>query len=88
MTSKVPALMLGSLVAFTIATSAMALDKTIKIGVLNDQSGLYADVMGPHSVLAAQMAIEDSGLIAKGWKIDVVVGDHLHKPDVGVNIAR
>lgn len=88
MTSKLSALMLGSLTAFTVATSAMALDKTIKIGVLNDQSGLYADVTGPNSVLAAQMAIEDSGLTAKGWKIDVVVGDHLHKPDVGVNIAR
>jgi branched-chain amino acid transport system substrate-binding protein len=88
MTNKLSALMLGSLTAFTVATSAMALDKTIKIGVLNDQSGLYADVTGPNSVLAAQMAIEDSGLTAKGWKIDVVVGDHLHKPDVGVNIAR
>lgn len=88
MTNKLSALILGSLTAFTVATSAMALDKTIKIGVLNDQSGLYADVTGPNSVLAAQMAIEDSGLTAKGWKIDVVVGDHLHKPDVGVNIAR
>jgi branched-chain amino acid transport system substrate-binding protein len=88
MTNKLSALMLGSLTALTVATSAMALDKTIKIGVLNDQSGLYADVTGPNSVLAAQMAIEDSGLTAKGWKIDVVVGDHLHKPDVGVNIAR
>ncbi len=56
--------------------------------MLNDQSGLYADVTGPGSTLAAQMAVEDSGLLAKGWKIDVVVGDHLHKPDVGVNIAR
>ncbi len=68
--------------------SAHAQDKAIKIGVLNDQSGLYADVTGPNSVLAAQMAIEDSGMLAKGWKIEVVVGDHQHKPDVGVNIAR
>ncbi|MGB3864950.1 MAG: ABC transporter substrate-binding protein [Xanthobacteraceae bacterium] len=85
---RLPALLLGSLTALTIATTAMASDKTVKIGVLNDQSGLYADVTGPNSVLAAQMAIEDSGLVAKGWKIDIVVGDHLHKPDVGVNIAR
>jgi len=58
---KLPALLLGSLTALTVATAAMALDKTVKIGVLNDQSGLYADVTGPNSVLAAQMAIEDSG---------------------------
>ena len=74
--------------AMAIAGSASAQEKVVKIGVLNDQSGLYADVTGPNSVLAARMAIEDSGLLAKGWKIDVVIGDHLHKPDVGVNIAR
>jgi len=85
---KVPAVLLGVITTLTAATAAMALDKTIKIGVLNDQSGLYADVTGPNSVLAAQMAVEDSGLTAKGWKVDVIVGDHLHKPDVGVNIAR
>ncbi|WP_398480521.1 ABC transporter substrate-binding protein [Tardiphaga sp.] len=67
---------------------ASAQDKTAKIGVLNDQSGLYADITGQGSVLAAQMAVEDSGLTAKGWKIEVLVGDHQNKPDVGVNIAR
>ena len=63
-------------------------DKTVKIGSLSDQSGLYADLGGPGSTLAAQMAVEDSGLTAKGWKIDVISGDHQNKPDVGVNIAR
>lgn len=67
---------------------AFAQDKTAKIGVLNDQSGLYADITGQGSVLAAQMAVEDSGLVAKGWKIDVLVGDHQNKPDIGVNIVR
>ncbi len=85
---KVSALLWGAAVALTATSGALAQDKTVKIGVLNDQSGLYADVTGPNSVLAAQMAVEDSGLTAKGWKIDIVVGDHLHKPDVGVNIAR
>ncbi|MGB3271872.1 MAG: ABC transporter substrate-binding protein [Xanthobacteraceae bacterium] len=88
MRPKVSALLLGAAVMFSAASGALAQDKTVKIGVLNDQSGLYADVTGPNSVLAAQMAVEDSGLTAKGWKIDIIVGDHLHKPDVGVNIAR
>src|SRR6202011_3639432 len=71
-----------------LATSALAQDKTAKIGVLNDMSSLYADIGGPNSVVAVKMAVEDSGLTAKGWKIDVLSGDHQNKPDVGVNIAR
>jgi len=71
-----------------IATSALADDKVVKIGVLNDMSSLYADIGGPNSVVAVKMAVEDSGLLAKGWKIDVISGDHQNKPDVGVNIAR
>jgi branched-chain amino acid transport system substrate-binding protein len=71
-----------------LATSALAQDKTVRIGVLNDMSSLYADIGGPNSVVAVKMAVEDSGLPKKGWKIDVVSGDHQNKPDVGVNIAR
>ena len=71
-----------------IATSALADDKTVKIGVLNDMSSLYADIGGPNSVVAIKMAVEDSGLTKKGWTIDVLSGDHQNKPDVGVNIAR
>src|SRR6266581_732485 len=70
------------------ATSALADDKNVKIGVLNDMSSLYADIGGPNSVAAVKMAVEDSGLAAKGWKIEVLSGDHQNKPDVGVNIAR
>jgi branched-chain amino acid transport system substrate-binding protein len=51
-------------------------------------SSLYADIGGPNSVVAIKMAVEDSGLLAKGWKIDVLSGDHQNKPDVGVNLAR
>jgi len=69
-------------------TPALAQDKVIKIGVLNDMSSLYADIGGPNAVVAVNMAVEDSGLRAKGWKIDVISGDHQNKPDVGVNIAR
>jgi branched-chain amino acid transport system substrate-binding protein len=81
-------LLLGTAIGLAAASSAFAQDKTVKIGALSDQSGLYADLGGPGSTLAAQMAIEDSGLTAKGWKIDVISGDHQNKPDVGVNIAR
>jgi len=71
-----------------LATPALAQDKTVKIGVLNDMSSLYADIGGPNSVAAVKMAVEDSGLAAKGWKIEVLSADHQNKPDVGVNIAR
>src|SRR6201996_672374 len=74
--------------AFGFATSAYAQDKSVKIGVLNDMSGLYADIGGPNAVVAVKMAVEDSGLLAKGWTIEVISGDHQNKPDVGVNIAR
>jgi branched-chain amino acid transport system substrate-binding protein len=70
------------------ATAAGAQTKTVKIGALSDQSGLYADLGGPGSTLAAQMAVEDSGLLQKGWKIDVIAADHQNKPDVGTNLAR
>ena len=71
-----------------LATPALAQDKTAKIGVLTDMSSLYADINGPGAVVAVKMAVEDSGLLAKGWKIEVLGGDHQNKPDVGVNIAR
>jgi branched-chain amino acid transport system substrate-binding protein len=70
------------------ATVAYADDKVVKIGSLSDQASLYADVGGPGSTLAAQMAVEDSGLTRKGWTIDVLTGDHQNKPDVGVGVAR
>ncbi|MGH8662841.1 MAG: ABC transporter substrate-binding protein [Burkholderiales bacterium] len=60
----------------------------IKIGVLNDQSGTYADLTGQGSVVAARMAVEDFGAAKKGMKVEVVFGDHLNKPDVGSQIAR
>ena len=70
------------------ATPALAQDKTVKIGVLNDMSSLYADIGGANSVIAVKMAVQDSGLLDKGWKIDVLSGDHQNKPDIGTNMAR
>src|SRR5690348_10341216 len=88
MKRSIASLLLGTALSLMAADVAVAQDKVVKIGSLSDQSGLYADLGGPGSTLAAQMAVEDSGLTAKGWKIDVIAGDHQNKPDVGVNIVR
>ncbi|MFT8244451.1 ABC transporter substrate-binding protein [Roseomonas sp. BN140053] len=61
---------------------------TLKIGVLNDMSGVYRDVSGPTAVACVRQAIQDSGIAAKGVNVEVVFGDHQNKPDVGSNIAR
>jgi branched-chain amino acid transport system substrate-binding protein len=71
-----------------LASAALADDKVVKIGSLSDQSSLYSDVGGPGSTLAAQMAVEDSGMTKKGWTISVVDADHQNKPDVGAGVAR
>ena len=60
----------------------------IKIGVLTDASGLYADLAGTGSTLAAKMAAQDFGGSVNGVPIEVVSGDHQNKPDVGSNLAR
>src|SRR5260370_16705416 len=88
MKNKISALLLGTALALSAGNMAFAQDKTAKIGSLSDQSGLYMDLGGPGSTLAAQMAVEDSGLLAKGWKIDVVSADHQNKTDVGPQPAR
>jgi branched-chain amino acid transport system substrate-binding protein len=88
MKSKISAVLLGTALALAAGSIALAQDKTVKIGVLTDNSGLYSDLGGAGSTLAAQMAIEDSGLKAKGWKIDLISADHQNKPDVATNIAR
>src|SRR5665213_4060006 len=60
----------------------------VKIGILNDQSGVYADYGGKYSVEAARMAIEDFGGSVLGQKIEMVTGDHQNKPDLATSIAR
>ncbi|MDO9295068.1 ABC transporter substrate-binding protein [Bradyrhizobium sp.] len=88
MINRISALLLGTALAFGASSAALAQDKAVKIGVLTDNSGLYSDLGGAGSTLAAQMAVEDSGLAAKGWKIDVISADHQNKPDIAVNTAR
>lgn len=64
------------------------LPASIKIGVLNDQSGPFADQSGRGSVVAAQMAADDFAREAPGVKVEIVYGDHQNKPDIGSQIVR
>src|SRR6186997_811276 len=82
------ALVMTTSLVFAGGAFAQTMDKNVKVGSLGDQSGLYADIGGPGSTIAAQMAIEDSGLLAKGWKLELISADHQNKPDVGVNIGK
>ena len=71
-----------------LGAQAQYTDGTIKIGVMNDMSGTYADLSGQGSVIAARMAVEDFGAVTKGMKVEIVGADHVNKPDVGSNIVR
>ena len=77
----------GLLLCATPARAQIS-DDVVKIGVLNDQSGLYADLGGPGSVTAARMAVEDAGGAVLGKPIEIVFADHQNKADVGVAVAR
>ncbi len=74
--------------AILASMTASQAETPVKIGILNDRSGLYADIAGEGSVVAAKMAIEDFKAAAKGIKVDVVSADHQNKSDVAVNKAR
>ena len=82
------ALVSAAFVLGSEAAQAQISDGVIKIGVLNDMSGLYADLTGMGSVLAARLAVEDFGAAAKGMKVEIVFADHQNKPDVGSSITR
>ncbi len=88
MYKRIPAILLGTSLAIGAATNGFAQDKNVKIGVLTDMSGLYSDISGSGSLLAVNMAVEDSGLRDKGWKIDVISADHQNKPDIATTLAR
>jgi branched-chain amino acid transport system substrate-binding protein len=70
------------------AAQAQISGDVVKIGVMNDMSGLYADISGQGSVEAARMAIADFGGTVAGKKIELVSADHQNKPDVGGAVAR
>ena len=70
------------------AAQAQVSDNMIKIGVLSDMSSLYTDLAGAGSVVAARLAVEDSGIEKRGIKVEIISADHQNKPDVGSAIAR
>jgi branched-chain amino acid transport system substrate-binding protein len=77
---------LASLAGLLMAGTAYATD--VKIGVMNDRSGIYSDIGGEGSVVAARMAVEDFKAADKGINVEIVSADHQNKPDVGSNVAR
>lgn len=74
--------------ALTVPAMAEVSDGVVKIGILNDQSGVYADFGGKGSVEAAKMAIEDFGGKVLDTPVELVNADHQNKPDIASNIAR
>jgi branched-chain amino acid transport system substrate-binding protein len=77
-----------ALAAAAMSAQAQVSDGVIKIGVLNDQSSLYADLAGQGSVVAARMAVEDFGAAKKGMKVEIISADHQNKADLGSQVAR
>ena len=82
--SLAAALLLG----LAAAGSALAAEEPVKIGLLLDMSGVYADVTGIGSETAARMAVQDFGGKVLGRPIEVLVTDHLNKPDIASVKAR
>ena len=82
--------LLAPLVAILAAAPANAEipDHTLKVGVLNDQSGPFADQSGKGSVVAAQLAADDFMKDNPELKAEIVYGDHQNKPDIGSTIVR
>src|SRR5436305_6820863 len=78
---------IGMFIALSGSASAEISGDLVKIGVLNDMSGLYADIGGAGSVEAARMAIANFGGDVNGKKIELISADHQNKPDVGSAIA-
>jgi branched-chain amino acid transport system substrate-binding protein len=68
--------------------AAQYTDGVIKIGVLNDMSGVFSSNGGMGSVTAAKLAVEDFDPAAKGMKVEIIFADHQNKPDIGSSIAN
>jgi branched-chain amino acid transport system substrate-binding protein len=86
-TMKIRNILFALITAMPLSGAAYA-DTAIKIGVLNDRSGIYADLAGEGSVIAARMAVEDFKAADKGIKAEIISADHQNKPDVASTIAR
>ena len=82
------ALLGAAIVLAAIAADAQVSDDVVRIGVINDMSGLYSDLGGEGSVAAAKLAVEDFGPAVSGRKIEIVSADHQNKPDIASAIVR
>ena len=80
--------LLAAIAVGGVLIAAPASAQGVKIGILNDQSGVYADYGGKWSFEAAKMAVEDFGGEVLGQKIEIVSADHQNKPDLASAIAR
>src|ERR1700757_3754597 len=85
---KMKSIRMAAVAMSGVLAVASASAQGVKIGILNDQSGVYADYGGKYSVEAAKMAIEDFGGSVLGQPIDMITGDHQNKPDLATSIAR
>ncbi len=88
MTSRIVVAVGVALAVLAGVVQAQAPEQVLKIGVLNDQSSLYADLSGQGSVAAARMALDEVKSQAGGFRVQIAFGDHLNRADVGSSIVR
>ncbi|SPA42391.1 Amino acid/amide ABC transporter substrate-binding protein, HAAT family [Cupriavidus taiwanensis] len=87
MNNRIKLLSLAALLAASTAQAEIT-GGVVRIGVLNDQTGVYAGLAGPGSIWAAKKAVQDFAPEKHGLKVEIVAADHQNKPDVGASIAR
>src|SRR5258706_15596568 len=85
---KMKVLAAAAALALSASAHAQISGNVVKIGVMNDQSGTYADIAGPGATLAAKMAVEDFKAKEKGLNVEGVFADHQNKPDIGSQLAN
>jgi branched-chain amino acid transport system substrate-binding protein len=88
MPGRIAKFVAGTLLAAVLSSTSLAATPGVKIGVLTDLGGIYSDLGGPGSVVAAQMAVHDFGGSVLGQPIEVISADHQENPDTGSAIAR
>lgn len=88
MTFRVIGAIAAGLLALGAANWARAQESVLRVGIITDMSGQYADGNGPGSVIAAQMAAEEIGGKVSGRRIEIISADHQNKPDIATAIVR
>ncbi|KAG0920454.1 hypothetical protein G6F31_020714 [Rhizopus arrhizus] len=86
--NRIAAALLTLGAAGAVHAQAKISDDVVKVGVLTDLSGVYSDLAGNGSVIAARLAAEEMGNKVLGKPVEVVAADHQNKPDVAANLAR